>query len=133
MSDWRADAGRSLRKMPSASVQAERRYQADLEWIRGNADKVWEILNADDGSAEMFAAARSAGGVKAAVTKQEIIEARVLERLADLTQKGTLPPARNLVSTLTAVPGLRRDSTRAALKRLAAKLQLPDVYRDYFS
>jgi hypothetical protein len=119
--------------MPSASVQAERRYQADLEWIRGNADKVWEILNADDGSAEMFAAARSAGGVKAAVTKQEIIEARVLERLADLTQKGTLPPARNLVSTLTAVPGLRRDSTRAALKRLAAKLQLPDVYRDYFS
>jgi hypothetical protein len=115
--------------MQSAVVQVERHYQADIEWIHANADRVWEILNSDDGMAETFAAARSAGGTKAAVEKMAEVEKRVRERLAALE----LPPApRNLVAALTAAPGLRRDTTRAALKRMAARGELAEVYAAHF-
>jgi hypothetical protein len=101
-------------------------YQRDLEWIRDNAARVWQILNADDGRA----GACAKGGRIAAEARQREIERRVLVALLGL---GRLPEPRFLVGVLVKGGVGDRDAIRDALRRLAPTGALPEMYEAYFT
>lgn len=131
MSGWREDAARQVEVRRKQQALWAASYQRDLEWIRNNAERMLEILNSDDGVAEALAAARASGGRKGAAAKQAVIEQRVLARIEELG--GDLPEPRKLMAALLAKPGLRRDSAREALRKLAAARQLPERYAAHFA
>jgi hypothetical protein len=130
VSGWRQAARRAVKRN---ARQAKLWPMEDLLLncaMEGDAASANELQLLLRSRREKDTGARSAGGAKAAPGKQEVVEARVLARLAALGDER--PHARNLVSILTKESGLRRDSTRAALKRLAAAGRLTEQYTAYF-
>ena len=132
MSAWQKAARWSLKQGKLRAAQWPYRELLFTCAMEGDTDAATELQQRLRAENEKAIRNRSKAGKAAGDSKRRRIEQRVLARLADMTRAGKIPPARNLVAALIKHAGLRRNSTRGALGRLAAEGRLPEEYVQHF-
>jgi hypothetical protein len=126
--DWRQVAEQrkdSVRRFAETWDRVEREYR---EHARNLLLQHMDTEDAILAAPLLFGYTQEQGGRKAGKHRTAATEAVVLEYIANMKR----PPApHNLVAALVA-RGMRPDTARAALKRLARADKLPDVYAQHF-